>query len=85
MRESSCMNDFMEFQHGLNCVVAAYSAGDKAFKRALDSIFSGIGEDIEKFFDGWVPHLRNDTYLTCVSEHDPKCLSRNKLNHVNRL
>ena len=65
------MNDFMEVQHGLNCVIAAYSAGEKTFKRALDSLFSGISGDIEKLFDGWAPHFRNDTYLTCVSEHDP--------------
>lgn len=72
MRESSCMNDFMEVEHGLNCVIAAYAADEKAFKRALDSVHPNIIEEIEKLFDAWIPHLRSDTYLTCVSEHDAR-------------
>ena len=72
MRESSCMNDFTEVQHGLNCVLAAYHAGDRAFKRTLDSVFPGISDEIEKLFDGWTPHLRNETYMACFSKHLPE-------------
>jgi hypothetical protein len=70
MRESSCMNDFMEVEHGIRCVVNAYHANEKAFGRRLDGLFPGISGEIEKLFDGWAPHLRTDTYLTCLSEHD---------------
>jgi hypothetical protein len=70
MRESSCMNDFMEVEHGLSCVVKAYGAGEKAFARSLDTLFPGISDEIEKLFDGWAPHLRTNTYFACLSEHD---------------
>jgi len=70
LRESSCMNDFMEVEHGRGCVVRAYTAGEKAFKGSLDAIYPGISDEIEKLFDGWMPHLLTDTYLSCFSEHD---------------
>lgn len=70
MRESSCMNDFMEVEHGISCVVKAYGAGEKAFARSLDALHPDVSSEIEKLFDGWAPHLRTDTYFTCFSEHD---------------
>jgi Protein of unknown function (DUF2971) len=68
--QSSCMNDFMEVQHGLNCVSAAYNNAEGKLKRALESVFDGASADIETLFNGWMPHFRTDTYLTCFSEHD---------------
>jgi hypothetical protein len=72
MRPSSCMNDFMEVQHGLNCVLSAYNNGEKAFKQALDRVSDGLSKEIENLFNGWIPHLRTDTYLSCFSEHDER-------------
>src|ERR1700683_546433 len=71
MRKSSCMNDFLEIQYGLQTLSTVYhntSAG-KEFQSALNQIFDGVTGEIEKLFDGWTPHFRADTYLTCVSEH----------------
>jgi len=70
MRKTSCMDDFMEVQHGLECLLAAYRGkhGDK-FKLALEGMFPHICDEIEHLFNGWVPHLQIDTYITCVSEH----------------
>ena len=70
MRKTSCMDDFMEVQHGLECLLAAYgsSQGDR-FKSALDGIFPNISGEIEQLFNGWIPHFQIDTYITCVSEH----------------
>lgn len=70
MRKTSCMNDFMEVQHGAECLSMAYrtSEGDK-FKSALDDAFPGICHEIEELFNGWFPHFQTGTYLTCVSEH----------------
>ena len=70
MRKTSCMNDFTEVEHGLTCLSKAYrgEAGDK-FKAALNGIFDGISVEIEKLFNGLQPHLRADTYITCLSEH----------------
>ena len=47
MRKTSCMNDYMEVEHGLQCLSAAYhSQKGKRFKEVLDAIFDGISEEI---------------------------------------
>lgn len=70
MRKSTCMNDFMEVRHGLNCLLKTYSsaAGDR-FKLTLDNLFPGLRPEIEKLFDDWTQHILLDTYFTSVSEH----------------
>ena len=72
LRQSSCMNDYMEVQHGLNCVLSAYNNSDGTFKQALDHVFDGVSDEIEKLFNGWMPHFKTDTYLSCLCEHDEK-------------
>lgn len=71
MRKCSCMNDFMEVEHGLRCLTQTYnsgSAGEK-FKTVLEAISKGITEEVTEFFNMWAPWIRTDTYFTCVSEH----------------
>ena len=72
MRKSSAMNDFREVHHGLDCLIFAYnkSPAGEPFKAALNNLFDGLDVEISKLFDSWIPHFTNDTYLTCVSEHD---------------
>jgi hypothetical protein len=38
-------------------------------KGVLDRIFPSFSADLEKQFNGWIPHFKLDTYLTCISEH----------------
>jgi hypothetical protein len=72
MRKSSCMNDFLEVQYGLQRLTEAYQNSDasKRFRSALDEAFSGISDEVAELFDGWRPHFQIDTYFTCVSEHE---------------
>jgi Protein of unknown function (DUF2971) len=72
MRRASCMNDFMEAQHGLDCLVAAYRHEDSGarFKAIIEDAAAGLTKEIEELFNGWAPHFSVDTYLTCLSEHD---------------
>jgi len=71
MRKTSCMNDYMEVRHGLQCLQSAYhSQVGLKFRKTLDELFSGCCNDVEKLFNGWAPNLETDTYITCVSEHD---------------
>jgi hypothetical protein len=71
LRKSSCMNDYMEVEHGLQCLESAYwGDSGKRFQATLNAIFEGICKDIESLFDSWQGHFRSDTYLMCVSEHD---------------
>lgn len=67
MRKSSCMNDYMEVQHGLDCLHSAYRKSQ--FRVLLEELFEGLSKEIEDLFNGWTPALLSDTYLTCLSEH----------------
>ena len=70
MRKASCMNDFMEVDHGLQCLIAAYNSDiGKKLKEALDHRILDFSKNFEDLFDGWIPHLKSDTFLTCISEH----------------
>lgn len=71
LRNTQCMNDYLEVQHGINCLVKSFNsdAEGKEFKEALNGIHPNITDEIAKMFDGWLPHLRMGTYITCISEH----------------
>lgn len=71
MRKSSCMNDYMEVEYGLQQLFGVYRDTDagKRFRAALNHLFDGVTTDIENLFNSWTLHLRFDTYLTCISEH----------------
>lgn len=71
MRKSSVMNDFMEIDHGINCLNVVYNneSGEK-FRSVLNGMFPNIVSELEDMFRSWVPHFRMHTYLTCISEHD---------------
>lgn len=72
MRKASAMNDFREIQYGRDLLLGAYkSEAGKQLRSALDTIFPGITGEIEELFNGWYPYFEADTYLTCISEHDP--------------
>lgn len=72
MRNSMMMNDFKEIQYGLDCLANAYNKTDagKRFKLFVDTLWPGLSEKFEQFFNGWQPSFRQDTYLTCVSVHN---------------
>jgi hypothetical protein len=73
MRKSSCMNDFMEVEHGFDCLSSAYhSAEGKHLLKILDQMFDGLAKAVTETFDGWLPQFRNGTWLTCMSEHLPE-------------
>ena len=71
LRNSRCMNDYSEIQHGLNCLIAAYQNNDprNKLKSLLEQLFSGSTKKLEDLFNGWIPHFQDDTYITCLSEH----------------
>jgi Protein of unknown function (DUF2971) len=70
MRNTAAMNDYMEVEHGFDCLNAAYDAepGNR-FKAALNSCFSDLADEVKDYLNGWLPSIRQDTYITCVSEH----------------
>lgn len=71
MRRTAVMNDYLEVEHGITEVCAAYaSAAGKQFKSEVDKIFPNLMTEIENNFNSWSPTLRDQTFITCVSEHD---------------
>lgn len=73
LRNAQCMNDYQEVHHGIECLIKAFDheISGKKFKQALESSFSGITKEIIDLFDGWLPDLRTNTFIMCVSEHPP--------------
>lgn len=73
MRNTRVMNDYMEVDHGLECLQDAYhSDAGGALKAALEKHYPGISAEFEGLFNAWIPSIRSDTYVTCVSEHSPE-------------
>jgi hypothetical protein len=71
MRRSSVMNDFLEIEHGLECLQEAWrDPNGSKFKALINSIHRGLGDEVERKFNGWLPEFRNETFLTSLSEHD---------------
>jgi hypothetical protein len=70
MRKSSCMNDFMELEHGFACLSAATDGHKDDFRRVFDNMFPEFTDRLVKVFNSWLPVFRNDTYIACFSEHD---------------
>lgn len=71
LRNTRCMNDYLEIEHGLDCLVKAFHSEStgKRFKDILLKIYPNLKTRLVENFDGWIPKFRDDTYVTCVSEH----------------
>lgn len=70
MRNTLVMNDFMEVEHGLVCVLNAYESGaGKKLNNLLESAHPGLADEIRLLFQAWIPNIRSDTFVTCLSEH----------------
>ena len=74
MRNAQCMNDFMEIQHGYEYLLSYFDNDEKkrGFLAALDACASGVGEQALSLFDGWWASIQSNTYITSISEHDPR-------------
>lgn len=72
MRDASCMNDYLEVDYGLHCLLKAYhSKSGIRFQSVLDNLYPGLSTEVGARLDEGVPHFRYRTYITCVSEHLP--------------
>lgn len=71
LRNAVVMNDFLEIEHGAQCLARAWHSptGEK-FKQLIERLYPGMPDELAKLVDGWAPSFRADTYITCMSEHD---------------
>jgi hypothetical protein len=68
MRNTNCMSDFREVQHGADSLRA--QPGLKNLIGILDKSFNGVGTEAAQLFDQLWVSTRLQTYVTSISEHD---------------
>lgn len=72
MRKSSLMNDFMEFEYGLSCLNSSLSSLDGSrFNDIINTPYPGLTDEVYESFNHWIPDMQENTYITCIAEHDP--------------
>jgi hypothetical protein len=58
MRNTAAMNDYLEVEHGFDCLNASYKAAPgNTFNAALNACFPGLADEVRDFFNGWLPSI----------------------------
>jgi hypothetical protein len=72
MRNTTCMADYREVEHGFEMLNKFFSDETKknAFNAAVDQCFPGATKEAVDLFNKWWNNIRYNTYVTSVSEHD---------------
>lgn len=80
MRNALSMNDYMEIDHGRDCLRDALESNvGVRLTRALDAAHAGVWKQSYDKFRAMLPGIKRDTYITCVSEHLTKEKSLGRL------
>ena len=72
MRNTTCMSDYREVQHGFELLNKFFSDKSKkeAFTAALDTCSPNSAEEAINLFNQWWSDTQSNTYIASVSEHD---------------
>ena len=73
MRNTRCMSDYSEVQHGFTMLQEFFANNNPDRQRlfdALNACSSGVAEEAIKLFDDWLMDTNLNTYITSISEHD---------------
>jgi hypothetical protein len=72
LRNARGMNDYSEVEHGFQSFREALIESDegKSFQKYITSNLPNVLDTLIKNFDGWLPSIRQQTYLACLSEHE---------------
>lgn len=81
MRNTTCMIDYKEVQHGLELMQKFFSESTRrdAFVSALDKCHSGAVSEAIALFDKRTADILLNTYVTSISEHDDEEDSQGRL------
>jgi hypothetical protein len=74
LRNTNCMADYTEVALGFS-YLQRYFADQTRLQRFIDAInlcYPNLGNDAIAHVNQWMPEIRANTYITSVSEHDPK-------------
>lgn len=71
MRNTSCMADYREVNHGIDMLVDAFQISDtaKRFFEATDNCQHGVAHEAASFFNHHRIGISTNTYITSLSEH----------------
>lgn len=74
MRNTNCMSDYREVQHGFDILIKYFSDEAKraTFCAALDVCVPGAAMEAINLFDNCWNNIRFNTYISSISEHDSK-------------
>jgi hypothetical protein len=74
MRNTTCMTDYREVQHGLDALTRyfAVDAPRVAFTEALNMCFPGSANEVFNLFNGWRQDTQLQTFVASISEHDDR-------------
>ncbi|MGI3211840.1 DUF2971 domain-containing protein [Roseovarius tibetensis] len=79
-RNATVMNDFSEIRYGLNLIRGVFSGPEGArFRESVEDIFSGTIQKADDLLSSWERDWRLETYIACVSLHDPSEDERGRL------
>jgi len=72
-RNATVMNDYSEISYGLGLIGSVFS-GDEGvrFRNAVEDIYSGTIEKAGELLAGWERDWELETYIACVSVHNPE-------------
>jgi hypothetical protein len=72
LRNTRGMNDYSEVEHGFVSFRSAFkdSAEGQSFQNYINSTFPGTIDQLVSRFDEWLPSIRRQTYIACLSMHD---------------
>jgi hypothetical protein len=70
MRKVTVMNDFRETQYGIDLLMECYhSKKGQEFRKLMAKRFGSDWEKFEDIFNHWDKNSRQNTYISCFSEH----------------
>jgi len=71
MRNTNCMSDYREVQHGVDILNAFFNdpAKKKSFVEALDGCVPDVAFEAFSVFNNWWSDIRLRSYIACLSEH----------------
>lgn len=71
LRDPSCMNDYKEIYHGLQCIEQSLSIETSTLKTTLDSLYPNLTHDILHILSNPAITPTKNIYIGCISKHDP--------------
>lgn len=79
-RNTTVMNDFSEITYGLGLIQKVFSGPEgKRFREVVEDIFPGTINKAGKLLSGWELDWKFETYIACVSIHNPEEDRRGRL------